>query len=123
MKRVFLDTNFLIDSARFGIDLEEISVFFQEPLEFFLISSSIKELEKIAKNKGKLGSLAKLALEIIKLKKIKILEEEESPDKAFLSLADKNTIIATNDSKLRKKLKKLGIKTIYLRAKKYLEVM
>jgi rRNA-processing protein FCF1 len=121
--KVILDTNFLVDLARFKIDLEEIPTLLQEPVDFIVLSSTIQELKKIEKNKGKLGSLAKFALEIIKLKQIKVLEEKESPDKAFLSIADKNTIIATNDSKLRKKLKKLGIKTIYLRAKKYLEVM
>jgi rRNA-processing protein FCF1 len=123
MKKLFLDTNFLIDLARFKIDLEEVSALLQEPVEFFVLSSTSEELMKLAKNKGKQGSLAKLALEIIKLKQIQVLKEKESPDKAFLSLADKNTIIATNDSKLRKRLKKLGIKTIYLRAKKYLEVV
>jgi rRNA-processing protein FCF1 len=121
--KVILDTNFLVDLARFKIDLEEIPTLLQEPVDFIVLSSTIQELKKIEKNKGNLGSLAKFALEIIKLKQIKVLEEKESPDKAFLSIADKNTIIATNDSKLRKKLKKLGIKTIYLRAKKYLEVM
>jgi rRNA-processing protein FCF1 len=121
--KVILDTNFLIDLVRFKIDLEEIPVLLQEPVKLFVFSSTIQELKKIEKNKGKLGSLAKLALKLIKLKQIQVLEEKESPDKAFLSIADKNTIIATNDSKLRKKLKKLGIKTIYLRAKKYLEVM
>ncbi|MEM5772975.1 MAG: PIN domain-containing protein [Candidatus Aenigmatarchaeota archaeon] len=120
--RVFLDTNFLIDLIKFKINLEEILLLFQEPIDFFVLSSSIKELEKIARSKGKSGSSAKLALKLVELKRIKIFQTEESPDKAFLSLADKNTIIATNDSKLRKKLKTLGIKTIYLRGKKKLEV-
>ena len=105
MRKLILDTNFLIDLVRFKIELEEILKFFEEPLEFFILSSTFKELKEIANNKGKSGSMAKLALKIIKLKKIQILEEKESPDKAFLSIADKNTIIATNDSKLRKKLK------------------
>jgi len=123
MRKLFFDTNFLIDLAKFKIELEEILDFLEEPVEFFVLSSSIEELKKIARNKGKSGNMAKLALKIIKLKKIEILEEKESPDKVFLRIADKNTIIATNDSNLRKKLKSLGIKTIYLRAKKYLEVM
>jgi rRNA-processing protein FCF1 len=46
--------------------------------------------------------------------------EEKDADKAFLNIANKNTIIATNDVDLRKKLKNLGIKTIYLRARKHL---
>lgn len=120
MKKVILDTNFLIDLLKFKIELEKIQEILEEPTELFILSSSIKELEKIAISRSKSGSLAKVVLKIIKLRKIDVIESKESPDKAFLSLADKNTIIATNDSELRKKLKKLGIKTIYLRAKKKL---
>ena len=122
MRRILLDTNFLIDLIKFKVEFEKFLEIFEEPIELSILSSSIKELEKIASGKGKSSNLAKLALETIKLKKVNVLENEEEPDKAFLSIADKNTIIATNDSKLRKKLRKLGIKTIYLRGKKRLEV-
>ena len=72
MRRLILDTNFLIDLAKFKIGLEEILDFLEEPVEFFVLSSSIEELKKIARNKGKSGNMAKLALKIIKLKKIQI---------------------------------------------------
>lgn len=122
MRKIFLDTNFLMDFIKFRLEFEKFLEIFEEPIELFVLSSSIKELEKIASSKGKSGNWAKLALEIIKLRKINVLEAKEEPDKAFLTIADKNTIIATNDSKLRKKLRDLGIKTIYLRGKKKLEV-
>jgi rRNA-processing protein FCF1 len=121
--KVLLDTNFLVDLLRFKVEVNEISEILKSPCNLFILSSSVKELEKIARNKGKAGNLAKAALKLIKLRDIKILKTEESPDKAFLSIADKNTIIATNDSKLRKKLKKLGIKTICIRERKKLEVV
>ncbi|MEM5766320.1 MAG: PIN domain-containing protein [Candidatus Aenigmatarchaeota archaeon] len=119
--KVFIDTNFLVDLIRFRIDIEKISELVSG-YKLFVLSSNIFELKKIARNRGESGKLAKAALKLIKLKKINILKIEEDPDKAFLNLADKNTIIATNDSELRKKLKKNGIKTIYLRGNKKLEV-
>jgi rRNA-processing protein FCF1 len=121
MKRIFLDTNFLIDLVRFRIEIERISALLEEPHQIFILSSVINELERIANKKGKSSNFARLALEMIRLKKIKTIRVEgENPDKTFLSMADKNTIIATNDRKLRIKLKGLGIKTVYLRAKKRL---
>lgn len=117
MKRVILDTNFLIDLVRFNIGLEEIGKLLNERHEILTISSVIGELEKInSKN-------AKIALRLIEMEKINVLKTgERSADRAILNMADRNTIVATNDIELRKKLKKLGIKTIYLRAKKTLEM-
>ena len=123
MKKLLLDTNFFIDLYRFKVGLERLDEILEEQFECFILSSSIEELKKIAREKGKAGKFARLVLEIIKNKKVKVIEVEgKSTDEAFLSLADKNTIIATNDSKLRKKLKEMGVKTIYLRGRKRLEV-
>jgi rRNA-processing protein FCF1 len=121
--KVLLDTNFLIDLLRFKVEMEEIEEALQQKCEFLILSSNIQELEKIARDKSKAGKFAKAALKLLSLKDIKILRTEKNPDDAFLSIANKNTIIATNDSRLRKKIKKLGIKTIYLRGRKKLEVM
>jgi rRNA-processing protein FCF1 len=99
----------------FKVELDEIKNFLIEPYELFTISSVIQELKKM-KSKD-----AKLALKLIDLKNVKILKtKEKNVDKAILKLADKSIIVATNDIKLRRKLKALGIKTIYLRARKYL---
>ncbi|MEM5829444.1 MAG: PIN domain-containing protein [Candidatus Aenigmatarchaeota archaeon] len=120
--KVFIDTNFLMDLIRFKVEVEKISEVLFCKYNLFILSSSILELKKLARNKGEEGKLARAALKFIELKKINVWETEENPDKAFLSLADKNTIIATNDSKLRKKLREAGIKTIYLRGNKKVEV-
>jgi rRNA-processing protein FCF1 len=53
---------------------------------------------------------------------MKILETNESADNAILSIADKDTLVATNDIVLRKKLKMKGFRCIYVRAKKKLEI-
>ena len=122
MRIIVLDTNFLIDLIRFKIDLDELDKLFLTPFELFTLDSVIKELEKISKTKSQESKYAKVALELLKIKKIKILKVRENPDKAILSLSNENIVVATNDIELRKKLKIKGIKTIYLKSKKHLDI-
>jgi rRNA-processing protein FCF1 len=115
MKRILLDTNFLVSLMRFRVELEEIGELLVEPYKLLTTSSVVMELKKIGSKN------AKLALKLIELKSIGVLgTKEKNADRAILSLAGRDTIIATNDAKLRKKLKALGSKTIYLRARKHL---
>lgn len=112
-----MDTNFLVSLIAFKIDLDEIENLLLEPYRLLTLSSVVEELKKID-NKD-----AKIALKLINLKSIEILEtKEKNADKAILNLVDKDTIVATNDMELRKKLKMLGNKTIYLRARKRLAI-
>jgi len=123
MKKIVLDTSFLVDSIKFKIDLEEIDKLVSQPYKLLTINSVIKELEKLSAKEGRDSKNAKIALKLVKSKRIKILKSKVlkskgSTDKAIIKLSDKKTIVATDDRELRKKLKNLGIKTIYLRAKK-----
>lgn len=123
MKRILLDTNFCIDIIRFKIDLEEIDKLVSGPYRLLALSSVLDELRKISKTKNKEGDCAKIALEFISSEDIEILAtKEKSADRALISLADENTLVATNDIGLRKKLKNLGVKAIYLRSKQHLAV-
>lgn len=123
MKKVILDTNFLIGLCKFKVGLEEIDELIDEPYYLFTTDLVIDELEKISASATGDSRYAKLALETIKIKKIKILiSGKTNTDKAIINLADKDTIVATNDIELREKLKKLETKTIYLRAKKHLGI-
>jgi len=122
MRLILLDTNFLIDVIRFKIDLDELDKLFLTPFELFTLDSVLRELEKISKTKSQESKYAKVALELLKIKKIKILKVKETADKAILSLANENIVVATNDMELRKKLKVLGTKTIYLKSKKQLDI-
>jgi len=121
MKEVLIDTNFWIDLVRFRIDMDELSSLLQEPYKISTPSVTVNELEKMAKGRSKSSNFARLALEMVKLKGINTIKvKERDADKALLNIANKNTIIATNDMELRKRLKSSGIKTIYLRARKHL---
>lgn len=122
MKKIIFDTNFLIDLARFRIDIDEAKALVG-PCQFLTIEPVLKELKRIASKKTRSSRSAKVALKLIDLKKIKIIKtEEKNTDQAILKLANKETVVATNDKNLRKALKKKRVKTIYLRKKKHLAI-
>lgn len=114
--RVILDTNFVISLAKFKVEMNEIEDLIGKH-QLFTLDLVLRELRRIS------GKNSRLALKLIEAKKVRILSaKEKNVDEAMISLANKNTIIATNDARLRKKLKNLGIKTIYLRSKKHFAI-
>ncbi|MEM5805109.1 MAG: PIN domain-containing protein [Candidatus Aenigmatarchaeota archaeon] len=119
MLKIIFDTNFLIDLFRFKILLDEIEEIFNEKVEFFTLNKVLEELKRMSQSKGKKGNYAKLALILLKEKNVKILDmRNKNTDDALINFAKKNYVIATNDKELRKKLKELNFKIIYLRGKK-----
>ncbi len=120
MQKIFLDANFLIDMVRFKVDLDEINSLVG-PHEFVVLSSVSGELRKISQTKKSESRYAILALTLAE----KFAVEKSANVNADLDLiarADENSLVATNDSELRKILKGKGIKTIYLRSRKHLEI-
>jgi len=108
---------------QFKVDIfEEIKRIMEEEYELIVFDSIIKELEKIAKSKGKDAMAAKTALGLIKKKDVKIVITHDKIVDDTIAAADDNTIVATNDKVLKEKLKNKNIKIIYLRNKKYLEI-
>lgn len=121
IRRIFIDTNMFMLPVQFGLDIfKEIENILDEKVEFYVFDQTIKELKEISKSKKKSAVAARVALSLIKKKEVKVIETKKSVDDALLSLED--VIVATNDKALRKRLKAKGIKTIYLRSKKYLEM-
>ena len=122
MKRILLDANFLTIPYYFRIDIfEEIGKLMEEKYEMVTLDKIVEELERLAKKGGKSGVAAKIGLELIRKKKIKLIKTEGGrTDELIERIANKDFIVATNDAELRRKLKEKGIKTIYLRAKKHL---
>ncbi|MDI6826599.1 MAG: nucleotide-binding protein [Candidatus Aenigmarchaeota archaeon] len=124
MKRIILDTNFLTIPHQFNIDIfEEIDRIMEEDYELMTLDRVVKELKRLSKLKGKDATAAKVALELIKKKNIKIINtDEKKVDNAIIKLADENTIVATNDRVLRRNIKDKNLKVLYLRSKKRLEM-
>ncbi len=120
MKRIILDTNFLTIPYQFNIDIfEEIDRVVESDYKLTTLDCVIEELRKLEKSRGKKATAAKVALTLIKEKNVKVIRTgEKNVDIKIYRMADKNTIVATNDRGLRRKLKNKNVKVLYLRSKK-----
>ena len=120
MIKLVLDTNFLVDLARFKIDLTELHDLL-EPVELCVFNKTLDELNSL-KGKAKHGKFAKIGLKLIGKNRITILDSTLDVDTNLLNLGPKGFIVATNDKRLRGKLMGKGMKTIYVRARKHLAI-
>ncbi len=127
MKKIILDTNFPILPFSMKVDIfSEIARIMHEPYEIVLLEEVENELHKIIREqKGKHKDSAKAALRLLEAKDVKKEKGLKSQDNSktlvddiIFDLADKSTIIATQDKDLKARLKAKGIKVIYLRKKK-----
>lgn len=124
MKKIILDTNFCTIPFQFKLDIfSEIERIVHEKYQVCILDKTLDELKNIIeKQRGKNKVNAKLALQLLKHKKVKIIKtkDEKYVDKLILDMVDKDYIVCTQDKELKKKLKKKGIKVIIMRQKKYL---
>ena len=126
MKRIIIDTNFLLIPLKFKVDIfSEFSRICNFNYKLFIFEESINELKNIIeKQSGKDKKAAQFALKLIKLKDIEIIKSERKDvDELILDGASKDTIIATQDMQLKKKLIKKSSSVIILRQKKYLQLL
>jgi len=126
VERILLDTNFLMDLFRFKLSFDDIEDVVGGPCSFIVVGQSINELKRMK------SKYAKVGLSFIDSGKIKIVGAPgRTADDAIMSFLKsakkrkeiKKTAVATNDVKLRKRIKALGVRVIYLRAKKHLEII
>ena len=112
-----LDTNFLLVPVQFKVD-----IFRQlRGNDLVTLDLCVKELEKISKGKGKSAEHSKIALDLLKKRKIRIIKANKPTDSSLMNYAQQhNCAVATNDRKLIKRLKNKGIKVIRLSQKKYI---
>jgi len=120
--RVILDTNFLMLPGRLGVDIfKEIDRELCMNHKLFVLSSTEKELKNLVENaRGSEKEAAKIGLEL--MKRCEILNAEKEPDIAIFDFINENTVVATTDKELRKKLKKKGVKTLYLAQGSYVKL-
>ena len=126
MKRIIIDTNFLMIPYQFRVDIfSEFSRICDFNYELFIFEKSINELGNIIEKQSGIDKrAAKLALKLIRLKNINILKSSDKDvDSLILESLNKDTIIATQDILLKKELLKKGAFVIILRQKKYLQLL
>ena len=123
--KLIIDTNFLLIPFKFKIDIfSEFTRICNFNYKLFIFEQSINELKNIIeKQSGKDKKAAKFALKLIELKHINIIKSEQKDvDWLILNKSDKDTVVATLDSNLKRELLKKGISVIILRQKKYLQL-
>lgn len=107
--KILLDASFLIDLK----SKELLETYLLENFgktELYITAPVLKEIEKMARTKPK----AKRALLLLKsLPRVKTIQSNKKADESVIEIAKKiDAIVATNDKKLRKKLRKLGIRSM-----------
>ena len=122
MKKILLDTNFLMAVYQFKIDIfEETKNTLMENVEFYIIDKTKNELEKLIKtSKLSDSQAAKFALKILEKKPIKTIKTAENAYVDDLILEQEGYIVATVDKELKQKLKKKKIQILTIKQKKYI---
>ena len=126
MKNIILDTNFLMIPWQFKVDIfSEFERICNFNYRLCVYEQSFGELNNIIQTQsGKDKKAAQFALKLIKLKNIKILKSEKKDvDSLILENFDENSIIATQDFILKRKLLEKGASIAILRQKKYLQLL
>lgn len=123
MKKILLDTNFLMVPAQFGVDIfAEIRRICFFSYQLIVLDATVKELQKLALSKGRKGAHAKIALSLVKAKSVHVHPTSKAihTDDLILESAGRDWIVATQDIKLKQRLRERGVSIITLRQKKYL---
>jgi len=123
MKKVLLDTNFLIACIKNKIDFFEEIKF--QGYKLIIPENVIRELKKISKSnqKRKSKEAAEIALELIKrdsYEKLKFEKRNTDNEIAKFANSKEDIIVATLDRELKRKIKK---NKMVIKGKKKLEVL
>ncbi|RLE42151.1 nucleotide-binding protein [Candidatus Woesearchaeota archaeon] len=128
MKRVILDTNFLIIPGEFGVDIfSEIERVMDSGYQIFVFDKTIDELEGLkSKGKGRTKRNASLGLQLIKAKNVGVIKSKSNLNVDQLILQEAvpgQDIVATQDKELKRLLKSKGVALLVLRKKKFLNII
>jgi len=118
---IAVDTNFLIYSVKYRIDLfSGLLMLFGSYVLIYPLGVE-RELKGLSRNKSKDGMLAKIALSL--LCSMKGMKHSESVDE-FLMNADAHGIgaVCTHDKKIIESIKNKKIAVVIIRGKKHLDI-
>ncbi len=123
---VIFDTNMLMLSAQKPLDIFlEVERILNMAYTPAVLSTTIRELLTLTeKGRPKERMESKLALELAKRCQVIEVNSSVSADVSIIEYTRKNrkVIVATNDSELRRKLRRMGVPVIYLRGYDHLEL-
>ena len=114
--KIILDTNFLMAVSQFKVDI------FDELMghELYTLDLVIGELEAKSVGNSLDAKSAKIGLDLVKKKALKILNsKEKKADDSLVEYSKENYTIATQDRELQQRIKDVRGKVIFIRQKKY----
>jgi len=117
MIKILLDTNFLVLPFELKVDIfSEFERIIDEPFKVYTLSTCLGEVKKVKPR------LAVPVEKLLLLKNVEILKgTEKDVDKDILKR--ENYFTATNDKLLKKGLKEQGKRVIFLRQRKFLQII
>ena len=128
MEKILLDTNFVMICSQFRVDIfSEIERICNFNYGLYVLDKTMDELKKIIlEQKGKHKEAAKIALQLLKIKKINIIKTESTKktDEVIIVYAIKGDyLVATQDKDLKRELINKGVNVIILKQKKTLMII
>jgi len=127
-KILLLDTNFLLIPGQFNVDIfSEFERVCDFSYQLTILQGSVDELHHLVKQglKQKDKRAAKLGLQLLNKVGVAIVEGDAllGVDNQIVAYAGEHeAVVATQDQRLRHKLKKRGVKMVVLRQEKYLQL-
>ncbi len=118
-----LDTDFLLFCAENRIDYaSEFSRLYPENLQLSIVDKTLDELEHFAARGGKSAALVKLVKTILRLKNVSVITTSKQGivDDLIVSLANTNSVVATQDLGLKRRLRLKGTQIVTVRKKSHL---
>lgn len=123
--RVLLDSSFILSSVQLGFDaVRMLEDSLCGKLQPFLLSETLGELKRISAKRGKKGREAQLAMKIVERYPVfSDTEKATTVDEAMVKAASHlGCIVATNDMRLKRKLRASGVAVAFLHRDKRVEV-
>ncbi len=116
MRKVLLDTNFLLVPYQFKLDVfEKMKDVFEGDYSLVVPSGVVGELKRLSLGRGKEGAAARFGLKLLSLREHEGVESSGNVDEWILEYAQKErAVVATNDKALREKLKRKRVKVLSL---------
>lgn len=116
MAYAIIDTSSILFGFSYRKDAFAIAERAFSGLEPLVSRGTLRELEKASSNRGAKGAAARVALSILKLKKIRVDTNTGNVDSWIIRKAASmpGTVVVTNDTELLMKLKSLGVRTAKL---------
>lgn len=121
MRRILLDTNFVLDIIKWKIDvIGELQRICDFSYELLIPDVVISELRRFPKRSIE-GRNATIALLVLKKNGAKMLETGGTyADDVLVKIAGKKDIVATQDQTLKRRLRAKRVPVIFIREKGYL---